>query len=79
LSQWDPLDFDADTNTIDKYMERQEGLRVVVALPFIVGHREDVTSTLWGFENVRYTSMIAEAQSKIEALVDDWQRVHSEN
>jgi hypothetical protein len=52
---------------------------VVVALPFIVGHREDVTSTLWGFENVRYTSMIAEAQSKIEALVDDWQRVHSEN
>ncbi|GAA5658564.1 hypothetical protein Brsp06_04948 [Brucella sp. NBRC 13694] len=76
LSQWNPLDTDAVTNTIDRYLERQENLRVVVALPFIVGHKEDVMSTLWGIENERYTPMIAVAQRKIEALVREWQHGH---
>ncbi|WP_247996547.1 methyltransferase type 11 [Brucella tritici] len=76
LSHWDPLNTDAVRNTIDRYLERQESLRVIVALPFIVGHKEDATSTLWGFENERYTPMIAEAQRKIEALVRDWQHTH---
>lgn len=73
LSSWNPLDTDAVTNTIDRYLERQENLRVVVALPFVAGHKEDATSTLWGFENERYTPMIAAAQRKIEALVRSWQ------
>ena len=72
LSQWDPLNTDAVTNTIDRYLERQENLRVVVALPFIAGHKEDATSTLWGFGNERYTPMIEKAQEKIEALVRDF-------
>ncbi|QTN98404.1 methyltransferase type 11 [Brucella sp. 458] len=78
LSQWDPLDTNAVTNTIDRYLERQENLRVVVALPFIAGHKEDATSTLWGFENVRYTPMITAAQRKIEVLAREWQRSHSQ-
>ncbi|MFE0236529.1 methyltransferase type 11 [Brucella anthropi] len=76
LSQWDPLNTDAVTNTIDRYLERQENIRVVVALPFIVGHKEDARSTLWGFENERYTPMIAEAQRKIEMLAQEWHRGH---
>lgn len=74
LSQWNPLDTDPITNTIDRYLERQEKLRIVVTLPFIAGHKEDATSTLWGFDNERYTPMIAEAERKIEALVRDWQQ-----
>jgi len=74
LSQWDPLNTDAVTNTIDRYLERQEDVRVVVTVPFLVGHKENVTSTLWGFENERYTPMIAEAQRKIEALAQEWYR-----
>lgn len=74
LSQWNPLDTDPVTNTIDRYLERQENLRIVVTLPFIAGHKEDATSTLWGFDNERYTPMIAEAERKIEALVRDWQQ-----
>lgn len=77
LSQWDPLDTDVVTNTIDKYLERCEGLRVVLALPFLAGHKENVTSTLWGFENERYSPMIAESQRKIAALVQDWERKQS--
>jgi hypothetical protein len=74
LSQWNPLDTDAVTNTIDRYLEGQDNLRVVVALPFIAGHKEEVTSTLWGFENERYTPMIAAAQQKIQAMAEEWQR-----
>jgi len=74
LSQWDPLNTDPVTNTIDRYLECQEELQVIVAVPFLVGHKEEATSTLWGFENERYTAMIAEAQRKIEALVDEWRR-----
>lgn len=74
LSQWDPLNTDAVTNTIDRYLERQKDVRVVVAVPFLVGHKENVTSTLWGVENERYTPMIAEAQRKIEALAQEWYR-----
>ncbi|PJT24411.1 methyltransferase type 11 [Ochrobactrum sp. 30A/1000/2015] len=72
MSNWDSGDTDAITNTIDRYLERRAGLRVVVALPFVAGHKEDAKSTLWGIENDRYTPMIAEAQHKIETLVRDW-------
>ncbi|TWH02323.1 hypothetical protein L614_000200003070 [Ochrobactrum sp. J50] len=76
LSQWDPINTDAVTNTIDRYLERREDLRVVVAVPFIAGHKEDATSTLWGFNNERYTPMILEAQRKVEALVRAWRSAH---
>jgi len=72
LSSWNPLDTDAVSNTIDRYLERQKDLRIVVTLPFIAGHREGVTSTLWGFENGRYTPMIAEAERKVETLARKW-------
>lgn len=72
LTDWDPLNTDAVNNTIDRYIAKKENLRVVVCLPFIVDHKEDATSTLWGFENTRYTPMIAEAQRKIEALAQAW-------
>jgi len=72
ISQWNPLDTDAVTNTIDRYLERQETLRIVVTVPFIAGHKEDVMSTLWGFQNERYSPMIAAAQKKIEDLIREW-------
>ncbi|MCL7999179.1 glycosyltransferase family 25 protein [Brucella sp. 21LCYQ03] len=78
LSKWDPLDTNAVMNTIDRYIERQENLRVVVTLPFIVGHKENATSTLWGFDNERYTPMIAEAQRKISFLAQEWRRAHTQ-
>jgi hypothetical protein len=65
LSRWDPENQDDQNNTIDKYIEAQTSLRVVVALPFLVGHREEVQSTLWGFHNSRYSSMIAKAEEQL--------------
>lgn len=77
LSQWDPSNTDSVRNTIDRYLEGKENLKVIVTLPFIAGHKEEATSTLWGFENGRYTPMIAAAERKIEALVQEWNRTHT--
>jgi len=69
LASWDPDHRDDQTNTIDKYLERQASLRVVVALPFLVGHREEVHSTLWGFQNTQYSDLIAASEKALHAMV----------
>lgn len=63
-----PDHVDDQTNTIDKYLERQASLRVVVALPFLVGHREEVHSTLWGFQNTQYRDLIAESEQVLQVM-----------
>jgi hypothetical protein len=68
LASWNPNNRDDQTNTIDKYLERQGDLRVVVALPFLVGHREEVQSTLWGFQNTQYHSLIAESEQTLHVM-----------
>ncbi len=72
LAQWDPVDADPVTSTIDGYLERQKELSVVVAVPFIAGHAEAMTSTLRGFGNTRYAPLIGNSQEKIEQLARDW-------
>ncbi|MEE9922400.1 MAG: methyltransferase type 11 [Brucella anthropi] len=74
LSEWNPSDSNAATNTIDRYLESQDNLCVVVCLPFLVGYNEEVASTLWGFDNSRYTPMIRKAEKKIEVMVRDWRQ-----
>jgi hypothetical protein len=69
LASWDPEDLDAEFNTIDRFLERQSALRVVVTLPFFVGHREDVHSTLWGFQNDHYNDMINQSELLLENKV----------
>ncbi|WP_426341198.1 methyltransferase domain-containing protein [Pseudoduganella sp. S-14] len=68
LAAWNPEHRDDQTNTIDKYLERQASLRVVVALPFLVGHREEVFSTLWGIQNTQYSDMIAASEAGLVGL-----------
>jgi len=78
LSEWNPLDGEIVTNTIDRYLENQNGLRVVVCLPFLVGYNEDAISTLWGVNNNQYLPMIERAEKKIERLVGDWRQEQSQ-
>ncbi|BDT66795.1 hypothetical protein os1_09590 [Comamonadaceae bacterium OS-1] len=65
LAKWDSNDRNDQTNTIDKFLERQSNLRVIVALPFLVGHREEVASTLWGFQNTQYRDLIQNSENKL--------------
>ena len=72
LADWDEADRDVDGNTIDRYLERRRGMRVIVALPFLVGHREDTQSTIWGFENTQYAGVLAETEKLLERKVAEF-------
>ena len=69
IISWDPENLDPVSNTIDRYIESLADLRVVLMLPFFVGHREEVHSTLWGFKNIQYKDMIAASQAALHAKV----------
>lgn len=69
---WNPEDMDAEKNTIDRYLENQKSIRVITTLPFLVGHREEAHSTLWGFQNTTYVEMIANSQTLLEAKVAEF-------
>ena len=69
LAQWDERHADPETNTIDRYLQTQPQLRVVTTLPFLVGHHEELHSSLWGIQNSQYAEIIAKAQSELEAKV----------
>jgi SAM-dependent methyltransferase len=72
LSKWNWNNRDPHTNTIDRFLERHPGLRVVVALPFLAGHREALESTLWGITNERYSDMIANSERELIAKADEF-------
>jgi hypothetical protein len=69
LATWDPENLDSASNTIDRFLENQTNLRVVVTLPFFVGHREEAYSTLWGFQNSQYNDMIANSEQLLESMM----------
>lgn len=76
LASWNSEDLDAEFNTIDRYLERQDDLRVIVTLPFLVGHHEDVTSTLWGSSNKLYSDLIKSSEEVLARKVSAYQRAN---
>lgn len=72
LASWDPEKLDAESNTIDRFLESQADLQVVVALPFFAGHRDGVYSTLWGFQNSQYNDMIANSEQLLKDKVSTY-------
>jgi GR25 family glycosyltransferase involved in LPS biosynthesis/SAM-dependent methyltransferase len=79
LASWNPENLDAEFNTIDRFLENQSNLRVVVTLPFFVGHREEVHSTLWGFQNDQYNDMINESEKLLKNMVIAHEKNQLEN
>ena len=72
ILRWDETDHDVASNAIDRYMENIDGIRVLTVHPFLVGHKEEQHSTLWGFQNTRYNKLIEESTRKLEAKVADY-------
>lgn len=68
---WDEKDANQLTNTIDRALESKD-LKVVTTVPFLVGHKEDLKSTIWGFENTEYTDWIHHSSEKLQKLVNDF-------
>lgn len=74
ISQWDEKNIDAETNTIDRYVESAQDLVVVTTLPFLVGYAEEQQSTLWGFENSQYTSLIKASEKLLTEKVAEFKK-----
>ena len=74
--EWDPDFLDLEKNTIDRFLENQPGLRIVTSQPFLVGHREDLQSTIWGFGNAQYNRMIAESVRRLGAKIASFESEH---
>lgn len=74
ISQWDEKNIDAETNTIDRYVESAQDLVVVTTLPFLVGYAEEQQSTLWGFENSQYTSLIKASEKLLAEKVAEFRK-----
>lgn len=56
-------------NTIDRYIQQQGGIRGVITSPFLVGHKEELFSTLTGTPNTLYKDMIAQSQNLLEQKI----------
>lgn len=72
LARWDEQNYDVESNTIDRYLEHCTQLRVMTTLPFMVGHKEELYSTLWGMQNTQYTQLIEASQKLLARKVEAW-------
>lgn len=70
---WDEQDRDVEKNAIDRYLESKE-LAVFVKVPFLVGHKEELNSTIWGFSNVQYTDLIEGCQQKLLDMAEEYEK-----
>ncbi|MBR5110575.1 MAG: glycosyltransferase family 25 protein [Clostridia bacterium] len=61
---WDERNRDVYKNAIDRYLESKD-LDVFIQVPFLVGHKEELTSTIWGHSNIEYTQMIQNSERKL--------------
>ena len=55
--------------TIDRYLEGSEDLEIVTTLPFLAGHSDQLTSSVWRFNNQRYRNMICNSEARLSQLV----------
>jgi GR25 family glycosyltransferase involved in LPS biosynthesis len=75
IANWSPVNPHVETNAIDRYLEHAN-LKVVVAHPYIAGHRPEVHSTLWNFQNTQYVDMIDESEDRLGILKRAWLAAH---
>ena len=72
FDRWDPDDDNAETNTIDRALN-QDGLDVVTTSPFLITHKEDLDSSLWGKSNGDlYGGCIAKSKRKLDLLISEF-------
>jgi len=72
LGAWNEANRNETQNTIDRYLESRK-LSVHVQVPFLVGHREELNSTIWDWSNLRYKQLIENSEKKLQSLIDEWE------
>ena len=74
VASWDETNRDVNVNTIDRYLEKSQAIKVMTTSPFLVGHKEELYSTLWGGQNTIYTDLIAKSSVLLREKIDAYQR-----
>ena len=70
IASWDETNRDSSGNTIDRYLERFGALNILTTHPFLVGHKEELHSTLWGFQNTQYNTLIEDSHGLLARKLD---------
>lgn len=73
LATWVPPE-NGGRLTIDRYLGAAEELDVVVTLPYLIGHRGGVMSSIWGFRNDRYDTLIRYSEKRLMEMVEAFER-----
>lgn len=78
--QWDENNIDIRSNTIDRYVEGQKKLKIVTTYPFLIGHRDELFSTIWENEekngrsaNSFVNDMISRSQKLLKEKIDSFE------
>ncbi|MFV3370536.1 GT99 family glycosyltransferase N-terminal domain-containing protein [Pseudomonas sp. NY15435] len=71
---WDENNRNPASNTIDRFIEKQSGVDIITTFPFLVGHKEEMSSTLWGFKNTQYRDMIAASAALLRQKADAFKK-----
>lgn len=66
LLAWDSCNHDSQTNTIDRFIEQHDDVHTIVTSRYLVGHKEDLNSTLWGISNMTYKKLIKNSENKLQ-------------
>ncbi|MDI3428911.1 MULTISPECIES: GT99 family glycosyltransferase N-terminal domain-containing protein [Aeromonas] len=69
LLAWDSCNHDAQTNTIDRFIEQHDDVHTIVTSKYLVGHKEDLNSTLWGISNMTYKKLIQNSENKLQSKI----------
>lgn len=69
IAAWDDTFVEFPTNCIDYQLMHQKGVVSVTTVPYLVGHRSDEESTLWGHGNDKYDPMIAASIERLKEKV----------
>jgi len=63
IQEWDENNHSGIGNTIDRFLENKENLRVITTYPFLFGHKEDLSSAIWKHNNLVYRNLILKSQN----------------
>lgn len=71
IADWNERLLDLKNNAVDRYIPLKPALKVALMVPFLAGHKEGLTSTLWkGASNSIYVNRFEKAHKKIDWLID---------
>lgn len=70
IYSWDNLKHTTD-NTIDRYIETHGGIKGLIVSPFLVSHKEELFSTLWGQQNTMYRDLINKSQNLLNQKISN--------